>query len=290
MLSMTGFGLSGAQLGEGRLSIELRALNHRHQDVRVRLPQVIAEHAFYVEQLARERLGRGRYDISVRAEGTIGGHAELSVDRAENVLRALLDLRSRVAPDAGLSVDAVLSLPDVVRTEGPDAELTRQALSEALNGAITRLTLMRKNEGDTLQRDLTHRVTLLRDLASQLAAGAASLLLHQRQRLEQRVNELLTGLSKQLDPSRIEQEIALLADKSDITEELVRFASHLDQFDALLSSEEEPVGRRMDFLLQELGREINTIGSKSQHAPLAHLVVTAKAEVERLREQVQNVE
>ncbi len=194
-----------------------------------------------------------------------------------------------MAPGTSLSIESILQLPDLFVASGPDTEVAQKALSEALEGAIGQLFSMRQQEGKALQKELGQRIALLSSLVDRLGASSKDLLDHQKKRLQQRVTRLLTDANQKLDPGRLEQEIALLADKSDITEELVRLESHLSQFSGLLDSS-EPVGRRLDFLLQEMSREVNTIGAKCQHAPMAHVVVDAKAQVERLREQVQNVE
>lgn len=288
MLSMTGLGVGEAALENGRVIVELRALNHRFQDVRVRLPPVLSDHAFFLEQAARQRLGRGRYDVSVRIDGLAGGQPRLSLDRAEAVYRALCSLRDRLAPGTEVSVASVLAVPDVFSAAGPDAEQARSSLEQALERASLRLQEMRKREGRALADDLRGRLGVLADIHTQIGAQAERVVVEYRARLMQRLARL-EGESLVLGPERFEQEVALLADRSDITEELVRWKSHLAQFDDLLGLD-EPVGRRLDFLLQEIGREVNTVGAKAQQADLSRLVVAAKAEVERLREQVQNVD
>jgi len=177
----------------------------------------------------------------------------------------------------------------VLESSGPEPELVRAALEAAFAQALIELDGMRQEEGRTLARELEGRLAHARTLVAALEFNAADLVRHHRERLRERVLKLSSDLTVSVHPERLEQEMALLADKSDITEELVRLGSHFSQMQALLDSA-EPVGRRLDFLLQEIGREVNTVGSKSQHAPLAHLVVELKVEVERMREQVQNID
>lgn len=290
MHSMTGFGAASAPLADGRVSVEVRALNHKHTDVRLRLPQDFVEHSSYFEQIVRNVAGRGRYDISVRVEGEVGGALEVNEARLKSVYQSLATLRDQIAPQSELSLSPLLAaLPELLTRTGPEPEAVRAALLRAFEAAYRELQGMRQAEGAALARDLSERLAKIRDLANELRVGADELVLHHRSRLEQRVNDLLESSGIKLDRSRLEQEIALLADRSDITEELVRLDSHFDQFGELLSAS-EPVGRRLDFLLQEISREVNTVGSKSQHAKVAHLVVEMKSEVERLREQVQNVD
>jgi uncharacterized protein (TIGR00255 family) len=289
MRSMTGFGVGSATLGDGRLSLEVRALNHRHQDVRVRMPADLAEQAFFVEQLARARLGRGRYDIAVRVEGRFAGAPRVNTERLRGLHSALRELSNEIAPGSELPLTALLGLPHVFESDGLDSDAVRYSIEEAFTAAANSLGDMRLEEGHALQVELAARLASARQLRTQIEAGAEELVLYQRKRLRERLEKLLTGVEVTIDPTRLEAELAILADKSDITEELVRLGSHFSQLEALFSSSES-IGRRLDFLLQEVGREVNTIGSKCLHATVSHLVVEMKAEIERMREQVQNVD
>jgi uncharacterized protein (TIGR00255 family) len=289
MRSMTGFGCAEAALGEGKLTCELRALNHRFLDVRVRLPDDLASHAFFVEQLARERLSRGRFDIGVRVEGTVAV-PPFSAPRARAVYQSLLALRDELAPGTEVPISALASLPQLLvdpsrsSSHGLEAALTR-----AFSGALARLDEMREREGQALARELGERLASLRKLCDQaktLSRGSAE---RHVLRLRERIGRLVSDLGVSPDAGRLETELALIADRSDVTEELVRLDSHFDQFHAQLASL-EPVGRRMEFLLQEMSREANTLGSKSQDVKLSHLVVDIKSHLEKIREQVQNVE
>jgi len=288
--SMTGFGVGSAPLGDGRVLVEIRSLNHRFLDVRVRLPPEIGEHSFYVEQLARERLSRGRYDLGARFEGAALPPPRLSLDRARAVYRALEELRDELAPGSELPVTALLSLPDMLpATSGMDPDQARAALKAAVSAAADDLDTMRETEGSALGRELVQRLGLMRELVRSIQAGSADVLQAQRTRLEARLQKLLSDVTVTLEPGRLEQEVAVLADRTDITEELVRLVSHFDQL-ATLFAASDPIGRRVDFLLQEVAREVNTIGSKCQDSGVAYRAVELKTEVERMREQVQNVE
>lgn len=289
MRSMTGFGVSEVPLDGGQLSLELRALNHRYQDVRVRLPAELAEQTFFMEQLARGRLGRGRYELSVRVTGAAATAPRLCAERLRTLHRSLTELRDELAPGAELPFTALLALPHVVEPATLDTEAVRAALTDAFSRAAERLEQMRRQEGQNLTRELLTRLGNARRLRQELVEHADGLVEHQRARLRERLARLLQGTDTTFDPARLEVELAILADKSDITEELVRLQSHFDQLEAVFASDES-VGRKLDFLLQEVGREVNTIGSKCQFAEIAHLVVELKAEVERMREQVQNVD
>jgi uncharacterized protein (TIGR00255 family) len=284
---MTGFGVGSAALGGGRLVLEIRSVNHRYLDVRVRLPVEISEHGFFLEQAAREKLARGRYDLSGRFEGA---RESLSFDRARAAYRELAKLRDELAPGTELPITAILSLPQVTQSAGSlERDDVQRALGEAFGVAHSALGEMRRAEGQALARELGLRVTKMRELCQGIHAREGVALLAQRARLRTRLDRLLEDVKVSTDPGRLELELAILADKSDITEELVRLDSHLAQLDALIV-EPEPVGRRLDFLLQEVAREANTIGAKSQDTSLSHQVVELKSEIERMREQVQNVE
>jgi uncharacterized protein (TIGR00255 family) len=287
---MTGFGVGDAPLGEGRLVLELRSLNHRFLEVRVRLAAELVDHAFWLEQLARERLTRGRFDVGVRLEGAAIPPPRFAMDRARAIYRALGQLRDELAPGTELPISTLASLPDVLTLPGSveDSD-ARRALEAAFTRALVELDRMRRSEGAALGRALSERLQAARSFREEITARASELVQGYRLRLRDKLERLLRDVGVALDPGRLETEVALMADRSDITEELVRLESHFAQFEELLGSE-DAVGRRLDFLLQEVSREVNTVGAKCQDAPVAHLVVALKAEVERLREQVQNVE
>ena len=287
---MTGFGVGDAPLGDGRVMVELRALNHRFLDVRVRLPEELLDQSFFVEQLARESLARGRFDVGVRLEGAALPPPRFSVERARALYRGLSQLRDELAPGTELPITALTGMPDLVTTPTTaDSEGARDSLKAAFDAALIKLDEMRRQEGAALERELRARLDSARRLRVTISSRGGEMLEAYRTRLRERLDRLLGETGVQIDAARLEAEIVILADRSDVTEELVRLDSHFDQFARLLTAD-GPVGRRLDFLLQEIGRESNTIGAKSQDAPIAHLVVEMKAELERIREQVQNVE
>ena len=286
---MTGFGAGDSPLGDGRLTMELRALNHRFLDVRVRLPAEIGEQVAFVEQLARERLDRGRIDVGVRLSDSALPPPRFSLSRARALYASLQKLAFELAPGTDVPIATLAHFPDLLlEAADPVADGVRGALKGAFDQALERLQAMRETEGRALSSELRARLGTLRGFVSGMRERAAGLVETQRSKLRERIERLLAG-AVALDPTRLENEIALIADRSDATEELARLESHFDQFERTLS-ESGPVGRKLDFLLQELGRELNTLGSKSPDTAVAHLVVEAKTELERIREQVQNVE
>ncbi len=302
MRSMTGFGAGEAKVGQATLTAEIRATNHRFVDVRVRLPHPLADLTAFAEGLLRERVARGRFDLAVHLDGAALGAPVVDKERARAAMRALVELRDELAPGQEVPLGLLASVPGIFAPalEGREAEV-KAALQEATTGALAAMDTMRAREGEALAADLTARLTAVRsDMERVRARGPEVTALHERRLLERVARLKLTG-ELGADGARVAQEIALFADRVDVTEELTRLASHLDQAEALLRPSRgardadatrpaQGVGRRLDFLLQEMAREANTVGAKSPDAPVAHAVVEIKAEIERMREQVQNVE
>lgn len=290
MRSMTGFGIGDAAFGSGRLCIEVKSLNHRYLDVRVRVPAELGDHAFYLEHLARSRLVRGRFDIQLRTEGQTVPMPRLDVERIRSLYHQLSSLRDELAPTAELSLSTLLGLPGMyLESDERSADRVRNAIDAAFRAAQLRLEEMRAQEGAHLEAVLSDILSRALDLVSRCAVRAGESIQSYRERLRERVSKLVEEPNIVVEPARLEQEVVLIADRSDVSEELARLDSHFVQLRRLIESD-EPCGRRMDFLLQEIGRETNTLGAKSQDAVLSHLVVELKAETERMREQVQNVE
>jgi uncharacterized protein (TIGR00255 family) len=289
MKSMTGFGTGEAPLGPGKVVLDARSVNHRYLDVRVRLPPEIADQALFLEQRARERLSRGRFELGVRYEGPTLT-PELDVDRARAAYLQLKRLRDELAPGMDVPITAIAAMPDLYAAPAAfGVEPTQAALAIALDAAIRRLEEMRACEGEALQKELASRLLHCRKLHTTVRERFPDAARAGEARLRARINRLCADVGASIEPGRLEAEIAILADRSDITEELVRLESHFSQL-AVLMDADEPSGRRLDFLLQEMAREANTVGAKSQDAALGHLVVELKSEIERMREQVQNVE
>ncbi len=290
MRSMTGFGFGEVPLGSGKLGLEIRGVNHRFLDVRVRVPRELSDLAGFVEQVAREKLNRGRYEIAMRIDGVALGAPVLDRDRARAVYQALCELRDELAPDKDVPLSLLGSMPDLfVSSFEREIERLRDATRAAFVAAVEALDAMRLREGVALREDLVRRLERIRRLARDIERRSPEVLDAHRRRLIERAERLRGSTELEVDPGRLEQEIAIFADRCDVCEELTRLESHCAQFAALLGSH-EAVGRRLDFLLQEMAREANTVGAKSPDAQVAHAVVEVKAEIERMREQVQNVE
>ncbi|WP_437593993.1 YicC/YloC family endoribonuclease [Sorangium sp. So ce1000] len=289
---MTGFGLGDASLTDGRVVAEIRSVNQRFLDVRARLPRELVDLTMFAEQVARERLRRGRIEIIVRTEGAVLAPSTLDKSKARAAFRALAELRDELAPGADVPLSLLCVVPDLFAPAGGhEIAVVRAALKLAIERAIDAMEGMCLREGEALASDMRGRVATLRTLASEVVARADDAREALRRRLRERVERLLQGVEAGFEATRIEAEVMLLAERSDITEEVTRLRSHLDQFGGALSAPSgDPCGRRLDFLLQEMVREANTLGSKAQDAAISHHVVAMKVELERLREQVQNIE
>ena len=282
--------------------VEVRTVNGRFFDARVRTPRELLDLAGYVEAEARKRLARGRCEISVRTEGTILPLPTIDRDRARAAYRSLLDLRDELAPGADVPLSMLSAIFDlIVQQPAVDTTAAEAALTLALDAALGEVERMREREGQLLAEELEEMARRAAGLTRAIEARAAGMAEIHAHRLTERLARLglrldqpsaageATSTGVMPDPARLEQELALLADRCDVSEELSRVGIHLRQLTSYLRAS-EPTGRRLDFLLQEMAREINTVGAKSQDADIAHAVVELKAEIERMREQVQNVE
>jgi uncharacterized protein (TIGR00255 family) len=285
---MTGYGAGSARLGGGTLSVEIRSVNHRHVDLRLDLPKELAPIAYEVEPSLRARLVRGRYDVTARLDGAATPPL-LDRERARAAYRELAALRDDLAPGSALSVAVLANLPELFRaTSAWTRDDLVQSFEEAANGALLALVAMRTHEGRHLADDVRARLEEARTQRARIAEEVPLTVERERRRLSERIARLVEpGIS--FDPGRIELEVVLFADRADVSEELARLASHFEQAERLLSSD-DAVGKKLDFLLQEMVREATTIGSKSPSAPIAHAVVELKTAIERMREQAQNLE
>jgi len=291
---MTGFGRATREVAGLGLDVEARSVNHRHLDLRIRLPKVLADHESALKKRVQERMSRGKVDLSVNlVMGSAASALEIDEGIAAQYVAAAARLREAHSLTADLDVAALLGMPGVTRlveTE-VDAETLIGPVTEAIDEAVEALIAMRAAEGQALASEFEGRLETIIDLANRFEARSGEVVEVAKQRLKKRAEQIQRDVGL-LDEARLHQEVVIAADRLDITEELVRLRSHVDQFRETLASagRETPVGRRLDFLLQELGREANTVGSKANDAPLAQDVVELKTELERIREQVQNVE
>ncbi|MGE5182360.1 MAG: YicC/YloC family endoribonuclease [Acidobacteriota bacterium] len=291
---MTGFGRGTAEQAGTRATVDVRAVNHRFLDLKLRGAPLAPAVEEQVASRVRTAIERGAVTVSIHVHRPTGA---TRIDDA--AARAAYDTLAELARNLGTpppELALVLAQPGVVVTGDDEAEDSPAVLA-ALDAALAQLAAMRQAEGGALARELTGRLDELARIRAQIAELAKGLPEQLHRRLSERLRKLLRDEATDkandaagwLDPARLAQEVALLADRADVTEELVRLASHLDQARALIAGQ-GGAGRRLDFLVQELGRELNTIGSKSAAAEISAQVVEAKAVLEKVREQVQNVE
>ncbi len=290
MNSMTGYGRGEASGAGVTVTVELRSVNNRFRDLQLRTPREYNALAPRVTSALKRGFSRGRIDVYVRRvchEGAVGVQGDRGL--VKTYLETIRDLlKDSPGLGAGVSADFVLGLPGVLQTVEADANVAAEwsIVEAALDAAAGDLKSMRAQEGQALQADLQRHLGTLDDLRQRVELEAEGVAERLEQRLVARVRRLeVDGV----DAQRLAQEVALIADKADVSEELARMASHSRQFSQALASD-EPVGRRLEFLTQELNREINTIGSKSVDHPVSALVVDMKSALEKLREQVSNVE
>ncbi len=291
MKSMTGFGAASAPVMGQMLRVEMSGINRKQLEVSINMPRAWAELEPAIRALVAERVSRGRVQVSISFEQSDSGSKKLSTNEAKlSELCAQLPL---IQEKLGSTVSVALS--DLLRLgiieEDQEQEVTAEErwaeLAPLVSSALENYMTMKQEEGNKLQDDMLSRIALLRDLRLQLGESAAGVTQHYRANLLRRLLE--SDLALPLDDERIVKEVAIFADRCDISEELTRLDCHLDQFCALCEKD-EPLGRTLDFLCQEIFRELNTTGSKANNAALAQLVVSAKTELEKIREQVQNIE
>ncbi len=294
--SMTGYGEAARSTPAGTLTVEIRTVNHRHFNANLRLPSALARWEAELREWLRGHLSRGAANVSVRLERSALEGAAYPVRIDEERVAAYLAAFRALGERFGLSGEPDLALvtrfSDVfLRDEGPEEpeEIPAEDFRAAVDEALRQNVAMREEEGRRLHADLEERLRGIEAALAVIEERAPARLAAERDRLREAVRELSAGLA--VNEERLAQEIAYLAERWDINEELVRFRSHNELFRGLLDAgSEEPVGKRLSFLVQEMHREANTIGSKANDAAIAHRVIAIKEEVERLREQVENVE
>lgn len=288
--SMTGYGRGQGKANGLSFSVEIRAVNHRYGDINIKAPRLLLPFETDVKKQVATVLKRGKIDVFINQEPSEDIVAVPVVNQA--VAEAYVDLFSKMKSQFNLEGDIPLDLliaqKDVliIKENTVDEDDLRFSLQQAVAEALTGMLAMRDAEGEATRQDIVTRLEQVKSALVLIEARASQVPLEWQQKLKERLQRLAEDA---VDEQRIAQELALFADRCDISEELVRFQSHLQQFDDLFQSE-EPVGRQMDFLIQELNRETNTMGSKSNDAELTKNVVAIKAELEKIREQVQNIE
>jgi uncharacterized protein (TIGR00255 family) len=287
---MTGFGSAEGMVGAAGVSVEIRTVNHRFFNPSIKLPGPFSKWEGDVRELLRHRIARGHVALTARVEREPGKGAGINEQRFGEYVAMLRDLQNRFGLSDKLDAATLLSLPDVVDTHVEEREVgTVAELLAVIEQAIAALRQMRSEEGARLAVFLLERIMLVEEAVKRIRERAPVRLAEQVNRLKKSVKELASGAN--VDQQRLAQEVAILADKLDIAEELDRFDSHIGSFrQSVTESGAEPVGKRLGFLLQEMVREANTTGSKANDATILADVVMIKEELERVREQVENIE
>jgi uncharacterized protein (TIGR00255 family) len=288
---MTGFGRGESEENGYSWIVEIKTVNHRFLDQRIQLPRSVSALEDRVRQMVASRLDRGRVEVGITLINEPDTERRLMVNSelVHQYHACLKQIRYEVGAQNGITLADMLTCRELIsqEEEGVDLEAAWQALQPALLAAIDECDRMREQEGQRLKAELLARLSTFEKLIQTVENSIDEILSLRQQELKNRIEKLLGEID--LDPVRLAQEAALMADKADVTEEIVRLKSHIEQFRAFLSLD-EPVGRRLDFLLQEFLREVNTLASKISNASIAHLAVEMKNEIEKLREQVQNIE
>lgn len=290
--SMTGFGIGDFKDQYYNLSVECKTINHKYLDINLRIPRKLSFLEDKLRFLIKDHLGRGRVDIFVKFETvtSVGSQLVYDAELAKQYYHILKNIKSDFGLEEPISPVDIAKFPDVVKiTEAEDdEEILWNMLSDAANKALENLCNMRIIEGKKLEKDILARADLLERSVCDLEKYTDTIEKEYKDKLYARISELLDD-PKVVDEYRLAQEVAIYADKSNITEEIVRFKSHVNQLRDTVTADES-VGRKMDFLIQEMNREVNTMGSKSSDVSIANLVINMKAELEKIREQVQNIE
>ena len=289
--SMTGYGKYEIALESGRIMVEIRSVNHRYREIFVKLPRTLLALENDVRKSVAERLKRGKIEIYIQQEGMIGvgSMPVVNIPLARAYYEAFAKMKESLGLYDAIPLSLIATQKDLLITEESrnQVESLREAIIAAVKEAAEHLDSMRLREGRTLLEDLQTRRESLSALIMRITEHAPAAVAQNAVKLKTRVLQL--SADSGVDEQRLAQEIAFMADRCDITEELVRFNSHLKQLDETLELN-EPVGRKLDFIIQELNREVNTIGSKANDVEITSYIVELKAELEKIREQVQNIE
>ena len=288
--SMTGFGAADGTIGDARASVEIRTVNHRFFSPNLKLPAAFSRWEGEIREILRQKIARGHVTLTARFDRAIGTGPVIDEVRLAQYVVTLKDLQKKHGLGGEVDLATLLRLPDVVGAQSEEVDpRAGEALAAIVNRAVDNLISMRRAEGAQLAAFLVERVAAVEAKLARIEQRAPIRLKEQHERIKRTVSDLIgtTGA----DPQRIAQEIAILADKMDVAEELDRFRSHLAAFrETAQSRTSEPVGKRLGFILQEMLREANTVGSKASDAQIQEDVIATKEELERIREQVENLE
>ena len=290
--SMTAYAKSEKTQEKLTVQIEIRSYNSRYLDISLRVPHGYLALEERIKTLIAGKVSRGRIEVNlqVRDDSDEAYAFEINAPKAGAYYNSLVQLKDKFNINSEISMDLLVSGGGIIKPVemGLDMEARWPVFKDCMNEAITNLIAMRKEEGNFLEADISDRLNGIEECIDQIQKESSDLLSHYQKRLNDRITVLTKGIIE-IDPDRIAQEAAFLADRSDISEEIVRAASHIKQFRTIISSA-EPAGRKLNFLVQELNREFNTMGSKTNNTDVSHIIVEVKSDLEKIREQLQNVE
>lgn len=291
--SMTGYGSCEAIKADRKYVVEIKSLNHRYLEISLRIPPTLSSLEMEIKKKIGEQCFRGRIEVFIRVDFNNGqgseGKYELNLPMIHNYHQMLVKLKQELNLKDDITLHNMVGFRDAFVQSEPslDVAVLWAELGSVLDEAMVALKEMRKREGENLYRDLTARIVLIERFLDSIALTAPQVILEYQRRVTERIKEL-TGVGI-IDDFRLSQEVAIMAEKSDVTEEIVRLSSHIHQFSDLIKSD-EATGRKIDFLIQEMIREVNTIGSKSSDLSISRNIVEIKSELAKVREQVQNIE
>ncbi len=294
MKSMTAYASSRVEEGDLDISVEIRTYNSRYLDVVLRLPSICQPFEEKVKKRITEKISRGRVEIRLQMENISAEYARFEIDRpkAESYFQALAELKDILGIQEQITLNHFGNIGGIIVPVEDTPENHREQIwfvvEKSISSALSDLESMREREGEYISRDLYTRLDVIENWLDEIEQMTGGRLEHYRDRLMERISELTEGIVE-IDPVRIAQEAAMLADKSDISEEIVRARSHIQQFKSIME-QSEPAGRKLNFLVQEFNREFNTMGAKAGSADVSHNIVSVKSELEKIREQLQNIE
>ena len=294
--SMTGYGRGECSKYNRKFVVEIKSVNHRYNDISVKLPRILSGLEDAVKKSVSKCVSRGKTDVYVNYEamGDQDVNITFNAALADSYVAVLTDIKERYGIEEKISISSISRFPDIISTgKGVDGEEAmaelREVLFEAVDEAVKNLAFMREQEGSALKSDILEKLITIDYMSGKIVARVPRAIEAYKERFKERIKEALSGSGMEIDENRMLMEIAVFADRACVDEEITRLASHIEQMRAILDNG-DAMGRKLDFLIQEMNREVNTIGSKSHDTEITQIMVELKSEIEKIREQVQNIE
>ena len=291
--SMTGFGRGEYNDGKRNILVEIKSVNHRYCDIQVRMPRRYSFAEDAIKNAIKAKVNRGKIDVSMSVEYIAESDIKVELNRplVSQYIENMNVLKDEYGVKGDITLDLISGMPEVLKqvTDVEDEDEIRQNIIKATDIAADNLVKMREVEGEKLAKDLVERADLIKDMVGEISVKAEALPGIYRDKLKARIDDILDGAAE-ISEERLAQEVAIFADKADITEEITRLRSHMDQMKSIIAESKGADGKKLDFLVQEMNREANTIGSKANDLGITEIMLRIKSEVEKIREQVQNIE